>query len=133
MRASVRGGSCCHPNEYLPKRAGFRQFRATAKSNTIWQWRGIEFKSRKALLTHLTQRAREAAQGVLGPPVYEVRGEDRRVQSVRVKVQVSLGAWPPRHRKAPSLSGAAATAGKRRRPKGPSKAAVQKGVDKYFR
>lgn len=103
-----------------------------AKSKTIWQWRGTTFSSKKELLAHLAQRAREAAQGVLGPPVDEVRGDDRRVYSVRFKVQVSLGAWPPRNRAARSPADAGDTPGRRQRLKPRRRAATKRGVNDSF-
>lgn len=103
-----------------------------AKSKTIWEWRGSTFSSKKEVLAHLAQRAREAVEGVLGPPVAEVRGDDRQTYSVKLKVQVSLGVWPPRRRKLPSPAAASAATGKRQRLKPLSKAAVRKDLDEYF-
>ena len=103
-----------------------------AKSKTIWEWRGSTFGTKKELLAHLHQRTREAAQGILGPPVDEVRGDDRQAYSIKFKVQVSLGAWPPRNRNPSSPAAVSGAPGKRRRLKPLSKAAIEKDTGKYF-
>jgi hypothetical protein len=66
--------------------------RAMAKAKTTWKWRDIEFNTKKELFAHLAQTARSAVQGM---PVDEVTGQGRQLHSVRIKVQVSLGGWPP--------------------------------------
>lgn len=126
------GPVCRHTNEYLPGRQGFRQSPGMAKSKAVWKWRGQEFKTKQDLLAHLTQRARAAAQGVLGPPVDEISGEDRQAHSVKFKIQVSLGAWPPRNKKSPRPSDTSDTPGKRQRLRPLPKVPLKKGKDEYF-
>ena len=84
-----------------------------AKARTVWKWRDKEFGTRRELIAHLKQRAEEA---IKGQPVDEVRGRDRQIHSVRVKVQVLLGPWPSRQRQAARTTAVAEPKSRKRVP-----------------
>ena len=104
-----------------------------AKAKTVWRWKAETFSNKKELLEYLKQRAREA---VTGPPADEMVGDAVKSHSVNVKIQLSLGVWPPRNKRKTAASTVAVSTAKKKKPAKPLPPlrlpAMKKGSSDYF-
>jgi hypothetical protein len=88
--------SCQLLADFLLKRADCRQFRAMAKSKTVWEWKGKTFETKAKLLKYLRERARQVIEQ---PSVEERLGKNVQFHDVQIKIQVSLRPAPLWRRK----------------------------------
>ena len=102
-----------------------------AKAKTVWRWKAETFNSKQELLAYLKERARQA---VTGPPAEEMEGGGVTSHSVNIKIQVSIGVWPPRDKKKTAASTVAPA--KKKKPAKPLPPlrlpALKKGDKNYF-